>query len=197
MEGADGNYIFLKTIQAIDVAGVRQGDGTIPAGNHTFDIRFLFPTEVNLFDSLTRETVKGKGPHFKLSATPQAVSPSPQTTRDTLGTIEYDLTLVVEHGKMFKRSAKYVDCFLIAHRGRLLSYRLRTRVMFIPSIVPDPPSILRQTAYRDCIWAPDPRCDPAGWTSLPPLVLRGVFESKEEVVNYTVRRFCFFLFHRY
>jgi len=59
--------------------------------------------------------------------------------------------------------------------------------MFIPSIVPDPPSILRQTAYKNGVWAPEPVRDPAGWTSIAPIILRGTFEGREEVVKYTVR----------
>jgi len=105
LQGAEGDYIFLKTLKSVDISGVRQRDGMLAAGNYKYEIRFPFPAEVDLLERAP-ETVKGKAP--RLPNTPQAVFSSPQTTRDRLATIDYDLSLIVEHGKLFKRSAKCV-----------------------------------------------------------------------------------------
>ena len=110
MLSAEGDYAFLKTIETIDISGVRQESGKIPAGNYEYDIRISFPTEVNLLESLTKDKVKGKGP--ALPETSRVMVFSPQTTRDIQASIEYDLVLTVEHGKLFKRSTKYVGFFI-------------------------------------------------------------------------------------
>ena len=104
MKDVEGEYVFLKTLTTIDITSTRQGDGTIPPGQYEYDVRFPFPTQVNLLDAMTYQTAKGKGP--PTSATSQTVFSTPQSTQDTQGTLDYDLMLVVEHGKIFKRTAK-------------------------------------------------------------------------------------------
>jgi len=108
LQGGEGEYIFLKTLKPVDISGARQRDGMLAAGNYEYEIQFPFPSEVDLLE-MAPETVKGKAP--RLPNTPQAVFSSPQTTRDRLATIDYDFSVIVEHGKLFKRSAKWVALF--------------------------------------------------------------------------------------
>ena len=108
LQGGEGDYIFLKILKTVDIASARQRNGTMSAGNYEYEIRFPFPTEVNLLE-MAPDTVKGKAP--RLPNISQAVFSSPQTTRDRLATIDYDLSLIVEHGKLFKRSAKWIAPF--------------------------------------------------------------------------------------
>jgi len=103
LQGGEGDYIFLKILKTVDITGAKQRNGMMSAGNYEYNIQFPFPSEVDLLE-MAQETAKGKAP--RLPGTSQAVFLSPQTTRDQLATIDYDLSLIVEHGKLFKRSSK-------------------------------------------------------------------------------------------
>ena len=51
--------------------------------------------------------------------------------------------------------------------------RLQAQIAYIPSIIPDPPSLLRQLAYREGRPLCGPVNDPEGWFTLPPTIIRG------------------------
>jgi hypothetical protein len=82
-------------------------------------------------------------------------------------------------------SVAYEICVLVS-RGKLRAdSQIKTRFGYIPSIRPDPPSLLRQLAYRehmDCL--PGPSYDPHGWHDSSTAVVRGmVFKTRPAAVH--------------
>ena len=62
-----------------------------------------------------------------------------------------------------------------------LSYRLKTAFGYVPSIRPDPPSLLRQLAYQEVSPLVGPESDPDGWKTLNPFIFRGVLPRDRAV----------------
>ncbi|KAF9461993.1 hypothetical protein BDZ94DRAFT_758704 [Collybia nuda] len=58
---------------------------------------------------------------------------------------------------------------------------IQTPIIYVPKIVPDPPSILRQLAYCDSCPVPGPRRDPDGWFTSPPTVLHGEMYGRHDI----------------
>ncbi|KIJ93581.1 hypothetical protein K443DRAFT_684471 [Laccaria amethystina LaAM-08-1] len=83
--------------------------------------------------------------------------PAPQTflERGTNANVQYDLVLHITHGLPRPDS------------------KLQTGVVYVPDIKPGPSSLLSQQAYRDGRIAPPPHLDPAGWLTLPKVLIRG------------------------
>jgi len=81
----------------------------LPVGDYECDIRFPFPTGVNLQDLLPQESAKGTTPFWtETSSSHVVLFPSPQTAREEQVTVEYHLTLIVRHGlRLLKRSTQY------------------------------------------------------------------------------------------
>ena len=61
------------------------------------------------------------------------------------------------------------------------SYSVKTAFGYVPSIRPDPPSLLRQLAYQEVSPLPGPESDPDGWKTLSPFVFRGVLSRNRAV----------------
>lgn len=58
---------------------------------------------------------------------------------------------------------------------------------YLPKIVPDPPSTMRQQAYEESSSIPGPDADPEGWKVLPTIKVRGtLFEVQKFEVECTV-----------
>ncbi|KAF7316153.1 hypothetical protein MIND_00133500 [Mycena indigotica] len=51
---------------------------------------------------------------------------------------------------------------------------IKTMFVYVPAIRPDPPSRLRQLAYRSNSSIPGPEIDPAGWYLCMPIVVQGI-----------------------
>jgi hypothetical protein len=68
-----------------------------------------------------------------------------------------------------------------------LPNRLGTSFTYIPRIKPDPPSTLRQIAYREGSPILGPDTDPDGWKTLNPAFIRGtVFNDRSITTKCTV-----------
>ena len=75
----------------------------------------------------------------------------------------------------FAPIASRPNCFSITNSSilNLIVFRLQTGVVYVPDIKPGPSSLLSQQAYRDGRIAPPPHLDPAGWLTLPKVLIRG------------------------
>ena len=74
----------------------------------------------------------------------------------------------------FAPIASRPNCFSITNSSILIvKFRLQTGVVYVPDIKPGPSSLLSQQAYRDGRIAPPPHLDPAGWLTLPKVLIRG------------------------
>lgn len=68
--------------------------------------------------------------------------------------------------------------------------RLQTMFAYVPSTRPDPPSLLRQLAYRENSPLLGPEADPEGWESFPPIKVPGtVFNTRYVQASCIVSRF--------
>ncbi|KAF7316680.1 hypothetical protein HMN09_00400900 [Mycena chlorophos] len=86
--------------------------------------------------------------------------------RHIRGSISYEISVLVSRGKL--RS----DC------------EIKTRFAYIPGIRPDPPSLLRQLAYREHAELPGPEVDPLGWFGSTTAVVRGsVFKTRQAAIH--------------
>ncbi|KAJ7707530.1 hypothetical protein B0H17DRAFT_918282 [Mycena rosella] len=86
--------------------------------------------------------------------------------RHTRASISYDISVTVSRGKLRADS------------------QIKTRFGYIPTTRPDPPSMLRQMAYRQNTILPGPDVDPAGWTTSSTAVVRGtIFKSHQAAVH--------------
>lgn len=92
---------------------------------------------------------------------PQNISPIPQTflERDIGVNVQYELGLVVTHG-MFTPDSK-----------------VKTLIVYTPSVKPPVPSTLHQT----CTPLPRPDADPEGWYALPKMVIQGELLGERQV----------------
>uniref|UniRef100_A0A8H7XXL4 Arrestin-like N-terminal domain-containing protein n=1 Tax=Psilocybe cubensis TaxID=181762 RepID=A0A8H7XXL4_PSICU len=160
-----GSYTFLEYTYNVWDKGdgdPRLSDGAAKnnfngklSGDVEFSFAFPFPPTVDL-SSLPSN--KGKG-HRGSSAVYQ----TPQTFLDhnITSNIEYELVLLITHGPLRPDS------------------KLKGRIWFIPQITPDPPSDMRQMAYREGALLPGPEADPEGWLPLPPLSIRGTVQQNK------------------
>ncbi|KAJ7476020.1 hypothetical protein FB451DRAFT_265030 [Mycena latifolia] len=86
--------------------------------------------------------------------------------RHTRASISYEISVAVSRGKLRADS------------------QIKTRFGYIPTTRPDPPSVLRQLAYREHSLLPGPEVDPVGWTTSSTAVVRGtVFKSRQAAVH--------------
>ncbi|KAJ7158556.1 hypothetical protein C8R46DRAFT_394511 [Mycena filopes] len=86
--------------------------------------------------------------------------------RHTRASVSYEISVLVSRGKLRADS------------------QIKTRFGYIPSIRPDPPSLLRQLAYRENSLLPGPEVDPAGWKTSSPAVIRGsIFKTRQATVH--------------
>ncbi|KAJ7678977.1 hypothetical protein DFH06DRAFT_974169 [Mycena polygramma] len=86
--------------------------------------------------------------------------------RHTQASISYEISVLVSRGKLRADS------------------QIKTRFGYIPSTRPDPPSALRQLAYRENSILPGPEVDPAGWRTSSTAVVRGtIFKTRQAAVH--------------
>ncbi|KAJ7455297.1 hypothetical protein B0H11DRAFT_2161071 [Mycena galericulata] len=86
--------------------------------------------------------------------------------RHTRASISYEISVLVSRGKLRADS------------------QIKTRFAYIPNIRPDPPSVLRQLAYRENSLLPGPEVDPAGWKTSTTAVVRGtVFKTRQAALS--------------
>ncbi|RDB25619.1 hypothetical protein Hypma_006736 [Hypsizygus marmoreus] len=89
-----------------------------------------------------------------------------------------------------RASPAYIDYRLVVtvKRGAFrVNQRLATNFAYLPKIVPDPPSELRQQAYREAFPMLGPDGDPQGWKVLPSMIIKGIlFEAQEVEVECTL-----------
>ncbi|KAF9461996.1 hypothetical protein BDZ94DRAFT_1126652, partial [Collybia nuda] len=126
-------------------------------GQYSWPFSFKFPTQA---------TLSSGG-----FAAPHHVFKMPQSFREkeTSATIQYDLVLHISRGKL------------------RADQRIQTPIIYVPKIVPDPPSIPRQLAYRDNSPLPGPGSDPDGWFSLPSTIIYGeIYERHGIPVEYNL-----------
>ncbi|KAJ6624070.1 hypothetical protein B0H10DRAFT_1785291 [Mycena sp. CBHHK59/15] len=78
------------------------------------------------------------------------------------------------------RASVYYELFVhIARSTFRVDNKLQTMFVYVPAIRPDPPSRLRQLAYREDSPIPGPEMDPEGWLSLPTVTVKGaVFSTR-------------------
>ncbi|KAJ7126828.1 hypothetical protein C8R44DRAFT_106214 [Mycena epipterygia] len=83
-----------------------------------------------------------------------------------------------------RASISYEICVLVS-RGKLRAdSQIKTRFGYIPNTRPDPPSLLRQLAYREHSMLPGPEVDPAGWQTSSTAVVRGtLFKTRQAAVH--------------
>ncbi|KAJ6513064.1 hypothetical protein C8R45DRAFT_1088146 [Mycena sanguinolenta] len=83
-----------------------------------------------------------------------------------------------------RASVAYEICVLVS-RGKLRTdSQIKTRFGYIPSTRPEPPSPLRQLAYRDHTILPGPDVDPLGWKTSSTAVVRGtLFKTRQAAVH--------------
>ncbi|KAJ7364223.1 hypothetical protein DFH08DRAFT_682227 [Mycena albidolilacea] len=86
--------------------------------------------------------------------------------RHTRASVSYEISVLVSRGKLRADS------------------QIKTRFGYIPATRPDPPSLLRQLAYREGSILPGPEVDPAGWKTSSTAVVRGtIFKSRQAAVH--------------
>ncbi|KAJ7067134.1 hypothetical protein C8F01DRAFT_980387 [Mycena amicta] len=86
--------------------------------------------------------------------------------RHIRGSISYEISVLVSRGKLRSDS------------------EIKTRFAYIPGIRPDPPSLLRQLAYREHAELPGPEVDPVGWSASSTTVVRGsVFKTRQAAIH--------------
>ncbi|KAJ7104001.1 hypothetical protein B0H15DRAFT_808037 [Mycena belliarum] len=86
--------------------------------------------------------------------------------RHTRASVSYEISITVSRGKLRTDS------------------QIKTRFGYIPTIRPDPPSLLRQLAYRENSLLPGPAVDPAGWSTSSTAVVSGtVFKTRQANVH--------------
>ncbi|KAJ7650105.1 hypothetical protein FB45DRAFT_731348 [Roridomyces roridus] len=89
--------------------------------------------------------------------------------RHTRASVAYEISVLVSRGKLRPDS------------------HVKTRFAYVPNIRPDPPSALRQLAYRENSLIPGPEVDPTGWKSTTTAVIRGtMFQRREASVHCTL-----------
>ncbi|KAJ7707366.1 hypothetical protein B0H17DRAFT_1032510 [Mycena rosella] len=89
-----------------------------------------------------------------------------------------------------RASPAYIDYRIVAtvKRGAFkVNQTLTTNFAYFPITQPEPPSPLRQLAYREGTELLGPKIDPDGWKVLQPLKVKGkLFDAKEVVVECTL-----------
>ncbi|KAJ7707531.1 hypothetical protein B0H17DRAFT_1032986 [Mycena rosella] len=89
-----------------------------------------------------------------------------------------------------RASPAYIDYRLVAtvKRGAFkVNQTLSANFAYLPLTQPEPPSPLRQLAYKEGTELLGPAGDPGGWKVLPPLKFKGkLFEAKEVEVECTL-----------
>ncbi|KAK7016286.1 hypothetical protein R3P38DRAFT_3321389 [Favolaschia claudopus] len=83
------------------------------------------------------------------------------------------------------RASVIYEISVLVSRGKLRAdSQIKTRFGYIPSTRPDPPSLLRQLAYRENSLLPGPDVDPVGWKASSTVVVRGtVFKTRPAAVH--------------
>lgn len=65
-----------------------------------------------------------------------------------------------------------------------------TNFSYMPIVIPDPPSPLRQVCYSENTQLIGPEGDPEGWHVLPPITIAGsLFDTRKVQVSGVVRTF--------
>jgi len=177
-----GSYLFLEYSHNVwskldgDPRGSSIGrnfDGKL-SGDIKFPFSFPFPTEIHLE---SRASTKGKR-----ASRPAVVTCIPQTflERNLKANIEYELVLTITHG-LLRTNSKYVANFPLCYLTYFHRSRIKAPVIFIPHIIPDPPSEQRQQAYLEGSLLPLPPRDPEGWVALPKVSVNGVLQKQRDV----------------
>ncbi|KAF7312490.1 hypothetical protein MIND_00262700 [Mycena indigotica] len=83
------------------------------------------------------------------------------------------------------RASVFYELFVhIARSTFRVDNKLQTMFVYVPAIRPEPPSQLRQMAYRQNGPLPGPDLDPEGWYTLPPTCISGkVFGNRRVVIQ--------------
>ncbi|EDR05590.1 uncharacterized protein LACBIDRAFT_302914 [Laccaria bicolor S238N-H82] len=96
---------------------------------------------------------------------PVHVYPTPQTflERGIRANVQYELSLHIAYGMLRPAS------------------KLKTAVVYTPSIIPPLASVARQQAYIQGSSLPEPAADPDGWQTLPKVMVYGKLPRRPEV----------------
>lgn len=142
-------------------------DGKLAPGHYTWPFSFDFPTE---------------------AALPGESRPSeqyriPRTFRERGANVSvlYDLPYISLGESLGLTTSAFLFVLSFNHTPTYLSPRIRTPVVYIPKITPDPFSHPRQLAYHENTVLPGPTEDPEGWFKLPMAKIRGVLFQQRTV----------------
>ncbi|KAJ7745723.1 hypothetical protein B0H16DRAFT_971557 [Mycena metata] len=145
-----------------------------------------------------RDSVSGaSGSHYngKLSGDyhwPFSISlPKEVTLSDPTGKQSLTYHLPQSFLERTSRASVYYELFVHIARSTLrVDDKLQTMFIYVPAIRPDPPSRLRQLAYRQNGPIPGPDADPEGWHTLRTVSVRGnVFNARRVKIQCIVRIF--------
>ena len=116
------------------------------------------------------------------SRLPVHVYPTPQTflERGIRANVQYELGLHITHG-MLRPASKLVDSTLSKTIRLTELSRLKTAIIYTPSMIPPLASVARQQAYIQGSPLPGPAEDPDGWQTLPKVMVYGKLPRRPEV----------------
>lgn len=107
--------------------------------------------------------------------------PLPQTflERGIHANVQYELGLHIAHG-MLRPASKSVR-FRVGGSLTNGASRLKTAIVYTPSIIPASASVARQLAYTEGTPLPGPTVDPDGWQTLPEVMVCGELLGRRKV----------------
>jgi hypothetical protein len=106
--------------------------------------------------------------------------------------IDYKMTVTIKRG-VLRVNQTYVlsNMYSTCHIKSFRSCRLGTSFVYLPRSRANPPSPLREAAYREGVPLIGPESDPVGWKVLQPVKIKGtIFDTREVEVECTVRICC-------
>jgi hypothetical protein len=68
----------------------------------------------------------------------------------------------------------------------MISYRINTRIVYMPKSIAPPASEKRQLVYREGSFLPTPKNDPEGWHAIPTVNIRGMFRDRAAFISCSV-----------
>ncbi|PPQ66186.1 hypothetical protein CVT24_000163 [Panaeolus cyanescens] len=173
-----GSFIFLQYTHPIwkksdgdprvpSMAGTSSFNGKL-VGEYEFSFSFPFPTEANLAECPGYKTSNPRRGSSASRGEVNSVFPCPQTflERNLPINIEYELVLQVHHGLLRPDT------------------KIKTPVVFIPKITPEPYSLMRAEAYAQSALLPSPLSDPEGWHASNTLNITGTTASGAKIDLY-------------
>ena len=111
------------------------------------------------------------------------------TERASPAYIDYKIVVTVKRPAL-RVNQTYVVNTTFWNTPILTSIRLTTNFSYMPVIIPDPPSALRQVCYSENTKLIGPEGDPEGWHVLPPVIITGnLFDTRKVQVTGVVRTF--------